>query len=438
MTAGGRAHLVRRLLAESGFRRLLALRFVGQVGDGLLQGALFGAAFFNPDQATSATGVAVAFAVVLLPYSAVGPFAGVLLDRASRQRVLLLTNLVRGAVVLALASAVSRGGATSVATVALALVAVSLNRFVLSGLSAALPHVVPAATLVTANSLSTTLGTAAATAGGFASLGLRRLWGSDDAGAGAIAVVAAVVYLVAAGLATRIARDQLGPSGAVTRQPLVHALQTAATGFAEGLRHLRRRPAAAQALLAVTAHRFVSGLLFVIVLLVYTRDGYLHGDLTQLGLTVSAAVAGGVAAAVVTPRISRAIGTQRWIVVSLGLAALSAAALFPPYRPWSLTTGAVALGFTGQAVKICVDTLVQQSVDDDFRGRVFACYDVLFNVSFVAAAGCAALVVPDDGHSDLVVGLAAVGYLATSAAYAVGAVRATVTGRAAPAASARR
>ena len=39
--------------------------------------------------------IAAGFAALLLPYSVVGPFAGVLLDRWRRQRVLVATNLVR-------------------------------------------------------------------------------------------------------------------------------------------------------------------------------------------------------------------------------------------------------------------------------------------------------------------------------------------------------
>ena len=37
-------------------------------------------------------------------------------------------------------------------------------------------------------------------------------------------------------------------------------------------------------------------------------------------------------------------------------------------------------------MKICVDTIVQETIDDAYRGRVFAVYDMLFNVSFVSAA----------------------------------------------------
>ena len=55
---------------------------------------------------------------------------------------------------------------------------------------------------------------------------------------------------------------------------------------------------------------------------------------------------------------------------------------------------AAFIGFAAQASKICVDTLLQRSVDDDFRGRVFSFYDTAFNVTFVAAAGAAALLLP--------------------------------------------
>ena len=45
------------------------------------------------------------------------------------------------------------------------LLCVSINRFLLSALSAGLPHVVAAPSLVTANAVTPTLGTAAALAG---------------------------------------------------------------------------------------------------------------------------------------------------------------------------------------------------------------------------------------------------------------------------------
>ncbi|MBC7372876.1 MAG: MFS transporter, partial [Frankiales bacterium] len=72
---------LREVLAVTDLRRLLAVRMLGQFADGLFQAALFSAVFFNPERATSAGEAAAGFATLLLPYSVVGPFAGVFLDR---------------------------------------------------------------------------------------------------------------------------------------------------------------------------------------------------------------------------------------------------------------------------------------------------------------------------------------------------------------------
>lgn len=410
-------HRVRALLAGAGFRRLLAVRLVGQCGDGVFQGALFGATFFNPERATSAAEAAGAFAVLLLPYSLVGPFAGVLLDRWSRQRVLLVVNLLRALVLTGVAASLAASGPTAPRTVTLALLAVSLNRFVLSGLSAGLPHVVSTRQLVTANSFTTTLGTGAAAFGGVTSLGLRGLWGDDSAAAAQIALTASGVYLAAALLASRLSHRELGPD--VPALPLGAALASVARGIAEGARHVAVRRPAARALLAVTTYRFFSGLVFVTTLLLYTDRGYLGGGFTALGQALTAAVAGGLLAALVTPRAVRQVGTQPWIVVAFALASAVSLGLLPLYTQPTMLLAGFGLGFAGQASKICVDTLLQESVEDDFRGRVFSFYDTLFNLSFVGAAVVAALVVPDDGRSTGVVLAVGAGLATAGATYGV-------------------
>ena len=77
--------------------RLLRVRWTGQLTDGIFQSALASFVLFSPERQASAVNAAVAFAVVLLPYSIVGPFVGTILDRFSRQRATLLA-LFRGVV----------------------------------------------------------------------------------------------------------------------------------------------------------------------------------------------------------------------------------------------------------------------------------------------------------------------------------------------------
>jgi MFS family permease len=231
---------LREVLSGRDLRRLLSVRMTGQFADGLFQAALFSAVFFNPERATSAGEAAAAFATLLLPYSLVGPFAGVFLDRWRRQRVLLTANLARAAAVVVFATLLAVLGPTSPPVVGLALVVISANRFILAGLSAALPHVVAPRVLVTANSFSTTLGAGAAAAGGATALGLRTVFGDDDLGASRVALCAAALYVVAGVLASRMAADLLGPDDPPLHIRVRAALAAVASGVVQGARHVPR------------------------------------------------------------------------------------------------------------------------------------------------------------------------------------------------------
>src|SRR5262249_55884600 len=151
------AHNLRAILAKRGFRRLLGVRVISQIADGWFQAALAGSLLFNPEKRTSALEVATGFAVLLLPYSAIGPYAGGVLDRWSRQSIIFVANVLRALFVLPTIAFIWYG-AESPPFVALALMIIGLNRFFLAGLSAAIPHVVDDRRLVTANALSGTLG----------------------------------------------------------------------------------------------------------------------------------------------------------------------------------------------------------------------------------------------------------------------------------------
>ncbi len=413
---------LRAVLAVPDFRRLLRVRLAGQFSDGLFQAALFSAVFFNPERATSAPQAASSFAVLLLPYSVIGPFAGVFLDRWRRQRVLVNANLLRAGLVVAFAALLAVLGATSPPVQLLALVVVSVNRFVLSGLSASLPHVVEPRRLVIANSFSTTLGGGMAILGGGAAVGLRPLFGEGDVGASRSSLVAAAVYAGVALLAVRIGRDLLGPDD----PPEGHwreALARVVRGVRQGAAHVRERGPAARGLAAITAHRFFYGLSFVATLLLYTDTGAIGRGVSGLAAVVIASGLGGLLAALVTPRVTRAIGTQRWVTAVFGAAAVVEVVFGVPYTHGAFLVAAAFLGFAAQASKICVDTLLQETVEDAFRGRVFSFYDTTFNASFVSAAGLAAVLLPDDGKSYVVLGIVAAGYALTALVYGTASAR---------------
>jgi|tagenome__1003787_1003787.scaffolds.fasta_scaffold20899309_2 MFS family permease len=413
---------LRHLLRGRWFRRLFAVRLGSQFSDGVFQVAVASYVVFAPERAPSPGAIAAALAVVLLPFSVLGPFVGVLLDRWSRRQVLAWANFVRVGLVLVLAVAV-RGDVRGPLLFVLILLCLSVNRFLLAGLSAALPHVVDDDELMMANSLTPTAGTLAFLVG-LASGTLARVVGhaaglDEDV---TVLVTAALLYGVAGSLALRIPRDLLGPDFA-TERPAVHeAVRHVATGLVQGLRHLVEQRPAAYGLAAIGAHRFFYGISTVSLILLYRN--YFHGpgdvDAAFNGLSVAILVSGVgfVAAAVLTPVITERIGSRAWVVGLLVGAAVTQ--VFPGslYTQPALLVSAFFLGLASQGIKICVDTLVQEHVHDAFRGRVFSLYDVIFNVAFVAAAAVAAVVLPASGKSYVMLLVVAAGYLATAACYA--------------------
>ena len=391
------------------------MRLVSQFGDGVFQASLAGAVLFNPERQSDAADIAGGFAVLLLPYSLIGPFAGVWLDRWSRQRILAWSGPVRAAATVITALAVY-AGVHGVPLYTLALIALSLARFVLAALSAAQPRVVIASLLPTANAFGTTAGTAATTLGGVAAIVLRVGVGDDDHGYGVIGMSAIVIYLIAGRLAMRFGRAALGPDE--TERAARQTMAEVSRGLLDGARHVRARPAAFDGLAAIGAIRLCHGITTVCTVLLYRNyfesRGVFRAGLSGLAQIVVATALGGAVAALITPRAVRRIGLDRWPVVLIASSAVVQLTLILPYRIELLPLAFVLTSVSSQGVKICVDTIVQRDIDDEFRGRVFSYYDALFNIALVVAAVLVSLVLPADGRAPGAVYAVAGVYMATS------------------------
>ncbi|MFD8475949.1 MFS transporter [Streptomyces globisporus] len=399
---------LRTLLRLRNFRRLLTVRLLSQSADGVYQVALAAYVVFSPEKQTSAAAIASAMAVLLLPYSLIGPFAGVLLDRWPRRQVFLYGNLLRAALACSTALLIL-ASVPDWLFYASALCVTAVNRFVLAGLSAALPRVVDTDRLVVANSLSPTAGTLAATAGGGLAFVVRLLADESDA---AVVLLGAVLYLLSALASLSLPRTLLGPDIDESPMRLRAALAVTARGLIAGLCHLAQRSHAAKALAAMTVIRFCYGALTVMVLMLcrYAWSDTESDGLALLGLAVAVSGAGFFIAAVLTPWAVGRLGRYGWIVGCAGAAAVLVPALGLSFTPVPILIAAFVLGVVTQGSKIATDTVVQTSVDDSYRGRVFSLYDVLFNVAFVSAAGVAALMLPPDGRSVTVLAVVSVLY----------------------------
>jgi hypothetical protein len=420
---------LRAVLSVRGFRRLLAVRLSSQLADGLFQAALAGSVLFNPDRQTSALAIAAGTALLVAPYSLIGPYVGVFLDRWSRRQIVVGTNLARAVLVLP-AAAMINTGYEGVGFIAVAFAIIGLNRFLLAGLSAATPHVVDDRRLVTANALSGTLGSVSFSLGlGAAVLLLTVSVSAGDDGYAALALLAPLGYAASAVLAWRsFTTTQLGPDHTtVGRAPMGSALVTVARGMADGLAHLARRRGAAYAMLAQTGFRALVGVLTLAMLLLYRHyfvtDDNVQDSITALVFAVAAGSAGVLTAALLTPAVTRRIGGWRWIAGLLAGVAVALPAFAFPFREALFLVAVFCVNLAAQGIKIVVDTSIQHECDDNYRGRVFAVNDTTFNLAYVAGMFAAALTLPPDGHSPVGVLIVAAGYATAAGWYALAAGR---------------
>jgi MFS family permease len=416
--ADTRAHIAvwRSARALPEFWRLLELRAVSQFGDGLFQAGLAGAILFNPERAAGPWEIVGAFAVLFLPYSVLGPFAGALLDRWDRRLVLIGANLGKLLLVLGVAALLA-AGTSDLPILFGALVVNGFSRFVSSGLSAALPDVVPRKQVVTMNAVAVLTGAAAAFLGASFMLLPRWVFGADDTGAAGVIFIVTVPVAVALLLSVRFHPHVLGPheSKRAIHGSVAYAV---ATGWLHGARTVLAVPTVAATLSGLAAHRMVLGIntLLVLVMVRHTDTQ----DVAGLGTTVLFVTAGGLGqflATALTPGLVRRWGRYAAPNGALAFAAVVQLCGSGLQLPVMVLCG-FFLGAAGQVVKLCADTAMQIDVDDALRGHVFAVQDALFWMSFIVAIALAATVIPADGHEPALVVAGSVVYLAGLAVHA--------------------
>jgi MFS family permease len=418
------ARSLQQLWRHRYFRRLLAVRIAIQSCDGVLQVALAAYVLFSPERQPDAASIALVLAITLLPFSILGPFAAVVIDRVSRRQVLVVCNIARAAVTLLVAALVATGLRT-LGVEALfyggVLLAMSLNRFLLAALSASLPHTIDPGEYMVANSVVPVVGPVGLLIGVAVATPLRLILGHamPDYRANAILfVIAAAGFALSAGLTLRIPRRQLGPDDV---EPV--KVRDVVAGLMEALTHLRSRRAAGIGLLTIAGHRLVYGIVTVAMILVYRN--YFHtldqvdAAIADLGLLVVITGAGFAFASVVTPLMSARLGVRTTMITCLLASAVFQVVPGAIYARVPLMVAAFLLGLTAQGLKLCVDTLVQAHVADEFKGRVFVLYDVIFNVTLVVAAVIAAIILPTNGKSVPIMIVMAVCYLLTGVVFAL-------------------
>ena len=402
------------LLRHPRLSRLLGVRWSGQATDGLFQSALASFVLFSPERQADALSAAVAFAVVLLPYSLVGPFVGTILDRVSRQRALLFSNLARAANLLVVAWLVFTGQ-TGVELTIFVLIAFGINRLILAGLSAGLPLIIESKSLISANALAVTGGSVLVVLGGGLGVAIRNLFDNlavaDHADA-IMVLVAAGGYLSAALFTLRVGKKEIGP--------LPHEVKEASfregiNEMREGFAFLRTHQDAIRGILATAVQRGgITALTLTALLLernTFNSPSNPEAGLAGFGIVLTIAGVGITLGALTAPYGVARFGRHRWIKWSLLVGAAGPIFLVISQTEIALALTGFFVALCGQNVKVTNDALVQSKIDDYYRGRVFAVYDVLVNAAIVSGGLIAALMLPTSGVTPWVPALVSASYL---------------------------
>jgi len=385
----GRMGSVHDALRHADFRRLLGIRLVSQTADGFIQAALVASLAFSPEHATTAAGFALASAVVIIPFSILGPFAGVFIDRWSRRRIMVVAPILRAAPVFLVLLDPDR---RAILFYAGALWVTSVNRFFLATAQAVVPRLVPTEDLLAANSVATVGGTVALLVGVFAG-GLV----SDAYGNSAIVTVAAAAWLVASAIATTI-RSDLRPHQLPESPDLLrHQIRRVGVEFSDGIRHIARTPRAVGPITSISVDQLGQGLVLVLALV----EALLEDDegVGSFSWLIGAGGVGVFLGLATVGRLDRRFARERIIAWSFVFGGLSLLAVSLFLDRWTVLMASFAIGLSFAWKKIPVDTMVQEAVPDGLRGRVFAVYDVAYNLSRLLAAVLAIVLLPTIGEA---------------------------------------
>ena len=364
----------REALRSDDFRRLFAIRLISQSGDGLFQAALVSSIVFNPEEQNTILGFAIATLVVSLPFSLLGPFTGVFIDRWSRRRILVVAPWLRAAAVWLVlfepttAPVLFFGGALWV---------LSVNRFYLATAQAVVPRMVPTEDLLMANSMATVGGTVALLTGVFVGG-----WVADLFGDVPVIAIAGVEWIVASLVATRI-RSPLLPHH-VPEAPVRDEIRRVGREFADGITRLAGTPRALAPITSITLDQVGQGIVLVLSLFVFRhRFGEGVGSFSNL---IGAGGVGVLLGILTVGKLEERYPKERIVARAFFAGGVVLIAVATHITGWSMLVASFAVGLTFAWKKIPVDTMVQEAIPDGYRGRVFAVYDVAYNLSRVAAA----------------------------------------------------
>ncbi len=370
------------------FRLLFLGQTVSQLGDWFNAVAVYALLL---DLTHSATAVAWMMVVQLLPIAIVGPFAGVVVDRVDRRRLMMSADVVRGVLILGLLL-VRRADQVWIAYVVMALT-VSASAFFEPARTATIPTITTPDELLPANALSSAAWSAMLAIG--ASIGgiVTAVAGRNTAFA-----INAMSFFASAAFISSTQYDARPPA---TQRPAGWAALTGLTDLIEGIRYVRGRAHVAALLFVKAGWGLAGGVL--LLLTIFGERIFPVGGSTAAGIGVLYA-ARGVGAGLGPIALRWILGQEpRTLRQSIGPAYLMVAVFYVALGvspTLALAALSVLLAHVGGSILWVFSTvLLQLEVPDRFRGRVFAAELMLVSLTTSASSYVTALALDRGGWS---------------------------------------
>jgi hypothetical protein len=194
----------------------------------------------------------------------------------------------------------------------------------------------------------------------------------------------AVVLAVGALVATRLRHVEARPHVTTFAEEARRVIST----IAGGIREVASRPAAAVGLVGFQMLRYQFWGFGLFVFALYAKNLVEGGSESQVPTLISGGVGliGGVLGLLVAQAWKDRIPPVRLLLVSMTLLG-AATVVFGGLVSVAGFSGMLFVGFFAFFVgKISADTIVQQAMPDDFRGRAFALFDIAYNLGFIVPA----------------------------------------------------
>src|SRR5215204_6198488 len=306
-----------------------------------------------------------------------GPISGVIADRFSRQRIMIVSDLLRAVVVLGFLF-VRRADQLWIVYV-LTVFQLGLSTFFEPAKTAAIPSIVEDRELVAANAISSVTWSVMLTLGA-AIGGLITSWFGTDVAF----ILDAATYLLSAAL---IASIRVTKRRKRERQKLSFLRMLGITETIDGIKYVKDRPRVLALLLVKPAWGLGGGILTLLA--VFGERIFPVGKDAAGGIGVLFA-ARGIGTAV-GPIVARRISGEglRRMQISIGISFLLAGVFYMAFgsaTSFIFALVVLAIAHCGGSILWVFSTVIlQRSVEDNFRGRVFAAEMALFTLTMAAS-----------------------------------------------------